>query len=335
MPNNYSDISACAKGGNIWGLLLAAFLLPVAVYSQSTPTLKWSTDTTKIRIGEQVKLNLEVRAPKDALVDFPSLQFKSDSMEVVDRSKIDTSYKKNEAIYRIVYSFTSFEKGKYIVPPIQVKAGEEILSTESFKIDVATVAVDTLRQPRYGIKDIHPDPYTAGEIFRKYYWILIVLAIAALLAWETWRILKRRREKKLPPEMLLSPYERAKFRLDRLDREKLIEKGQVKDFYIELTDVIRLYLDEQYGIPAPESTSEETLRDVRKLHLGKEQYGKLRDLLLDADLVKFAKMFPGGSENERYRKYTEEIVDSLRPQENPEGKAAENEQKRKEENVGE
>ena len=253
-------------------------------------------------------------------------------MEVVGRSKIDTSYKRDEAIYRITYRITSFEKGKYLVPAIEVKAGESILTTDPFQVQVSTVEVDTLRQARYGIKDIRTDRYTAGEVFRKYYWILIALAVAALLAWEIWRIVKRRRENRLPPEMLLSPYERAKFRLDRLDREKLLEKGQVKDFYIALTDVIRLYLDEQYGIPAPESTSDQTLRDVRKLPLTREQYGKLRDLLLDADLVKFAKMFPSAPENERYRQYTEELVESLRPAEaSQDTPQAQQQQQRKEE----
>ena len=96
--------------------------------------------------------------------------------------------------------------------------------------------------------------------------------------------------------------------------------------------MIRLYLDEQYGIPAPESTSDQTLRDVRKLPLTREQYGKLRDLLLDADLVKFAKMFPSAPENERYRQYTEELVESLRPAEAPQDTPqAQQQQQRKEE----
>ena len=333
MQKNYSVISACDNLLRKVLPILLVLALPWAAAGQSTPpTLTWSTDTTRIRIGEQIHLGLEVRAPKDALVDFPELRFQSDSMEVVGRSKIDTSYKRDEAIYRITYRLTSFEKGKYLVPAIEVKAGESILTTDPFQVQVSTVEVDTLRQARYGIKDIRTDRYTAGEVFRKYYWILIALAVAALLAWEIWRIVKRRREYRLPPEMLLSPYERAKFRLDRLDREKLLEKGQVKDFYIALTDVIRLYLDEQYGIPAPESTSDQTLRDVRKLPLTREQYGKLRDLLLDADLVKFAKMFPSAPENERYRQYTEELVESLRPAEAPQDTPqAQQQQQRKEE----
>lgn len=332
MQRKCSDISACAK--TALTVLVLSVVPPAAAFAQSAPSITWSTDTTKIRIGEQIELGIEVRAPKDAIVAFPELQFKSDSMEVVRRSKIDTAYKKGEAVYSISYYLTSFEKGKYTVPPIPVKAGNDTLSTEAFRVDVATVPVDTLKQARYGIKDIRTDSYTPGELFRKYYWLLIVLAVAGLLAWEIWRIAKRRRARKLPPEMLLSPYERAKFRLGRLDGEKLIEQGRIKDFYIELTDVIRFYLDEQYGIPAPENTTEQTLREVRKLKLDKEQYGKLRELLLDADLVKFAKMFPSGEENDRYRRYTEEIIDHLQPVTEPAGTSPIGKRK-EEENVGE
>lgn len=291
------------------------------------PTLKWSTDTTKIRIGEQVKLNIEVRAPKNDEVSFPDIQFASDSMEVVGMSDIDTSYKKDDAVYKVVYSLTSFDKGKYRVPPVEIKAGGQILTTDPFTVDVATVEVDTLKQARYSIKDIRPEPYTAGEIWKKYYWVLIVLAVLALLIWETVRLARRRREAKIPPEMLLSPYERAKFRLNRLDEEHLVQKGRIKDFYVALTDVIRLYLDEQYGLPAPESTSDEILKDVRKLKLSKEEYAKLRNLLMDADLVKFAKMYPSDADNERYRLYTENIIDTLRPEEEEEKTDAEAEGK--------
>lgn len=316
MRKNYSVTSVCVKAILRAGMLWAVFAVPLVLSAERTtppPSLTWDKDTTRIRIGEQIKLNLELRAPKDALIDFPNLRFASDSMEVVRRSKIDTSFKRDQAIYRITYHLTSFEKGNYVIPAIDVRAGDSVLSTQAFRVNVAGVDVDTLRQARYGIKDVRTDRYTAGELFRKYYWILIALAVLALLVWEIRRLAQQRREKKLPPEMLLSPYERAQFRLRRLDGEKLLEEGRIKDFYIALTDVIRLYLDEQFGIPAPESTSDQTLRDVRRLHLTRAQYDKLRELLLDADLVKFAKMFPSEEENLRYRRYTEEIVESLRP----------------------
>ena len=155
MQKNYSVISACDNLLRKVLPILLVLALPWAAAGQSTPpTLTWSTDTTRIRIGEQIHLGLEVRAPKDALVDFPELRFQTDSMEVVGRSKIDTSYKRDEAIYRITYRLTSFEKGKYLVPAIEVKAGESILTTDPFQVQVSTVEVDTLRQARYGIKDI-------------------------------------------------------------------------------------------------------------------------------------------------------------------------------------
>lgn len=340
MQKNYSVISVCAKTILRTGMLWAAFVVSLSLSADPAkpPVLTWSKDTARIRIGEQIRVDLELRAPKDALIDFPNLRFASDSMEVVRRSKIDTSFKRDQAVYRVAYHLTSFEKGNYVVPAIEVRAGDTVLSTQAFRVHVAGVDVDTLRQARYGIKDIRCDRYTAGEFLKKYYWVLIVLAVLALLGWEIRRLAKQRREKKLPPEMLLSPYERARFRLRRLDGEKLLDEGRVKDFYIALTDVVRLYLDEQFGIPAPESTSDQTLRDVRRLHLTRQQYDKLRELLLDADLVKFAKMFPSEQENLRYRRYTEEIVESLRPDtETPENAPGESPQERKEttEHVGE
>ena len=315
MQKNYSDILKIDKRNAL--LAFALLLFPYFSFAQSSPTISWKADTTKIRIGEQIKLSIEVKAPKKDIVVFPDIQTNTDSLEIVGKSTVDTSFKKDNAIYGVVYSITSFDTGKYNIPGIKVLAGRDTLSTDPFNIEVITVPVDTLKQSRYGIKDVKEDPYTFKEIAQKYYWIPILILVLTLLAWEVWRIIKRRRIAKIAPEMLLSPYERAKYRLNRLDNAKYIEKGEVKEFYIALTDVIRLYLDEQFCLPAPESTSAEILADMKKLKLSKEQYRQMREFLTDADLVKFAKMFPSGEDNERYRIYTETIIDTLRPEPAP------------------
>ncbi|MDD4820000.1 MAG: BatD family protein [Flavobacteriales bacterium] len=320
MQKNYSDILKIDRLAVV--SLFLMMLLPLFAFAQSAPTISWKADTTKIRIGEQIKLSIEVKAPKKDIVVFPDITTNTDSLEIVGKSAVDTSFKKDNAIYAVVYNITSFDPGKYSIPGIKVLAGMDTLSTDPFNIEVITVPVDTLKQSRYGIKDVREDPYTFKEVVQKYYWIPIALVILALIAWEVYRLIKRRRLAKIAPEMLLSPYERAKYRLNRLDSAKYIEKGQVKEFYVGLTDVIRLYLDEQFGLPAPESTSAEILADMKKLKLSKEQYRQMREFLTDADLVKFAKMFPSGEDNERYRLYTETIIDTLRPVETPTEKPA-------------
>ena len=312
MQKNYWDISGANKL-YVWAVFLSFMIGIPMLHAQNSPTISWQTDTTKIRLGEQINLSIEVTAPRKDIVAFPEIKPSTDSIEVLGHGKIDTTYKKERAIYKTTYRITSFDEGKYHIPPIQVKAGEDIITTDPFEIEVLTVPVDTLLQARYGIKDIRTDRYTFTEVLQQYWWIPLVLIVLALLVWEIIRVIRKERIKRMAPELLLSPYERAKFRLNRLDEAGYIEKDMVKEYYVGLTDVIRLYLDEEFDLPAPESTSSEILAEIKKLHLTHEQYHQMREFLTDADLVKFAKMFPSPDDNNRYRMFIEAIIDSLRP----------------------
>ena len=312
MQKNYWDILRVNKLC-VWAVFLFFIAGISSLYAQSSPTISWQTDTTKIRLGEQINLSIEVSAPRKDIVAFPEIKPSTDSIEVLGHGAIDTSYKKERATYKTTYRITSFDEGKYRIPPIQVKAGEDVLTTDPFEIEVLTVPVDTLQQARYGIKDIRTDRYTFVEVLQKYWWIPVALLVLALIIWEIIRLVRRERIKRMAPELLLSPYERAKFRLNRLDESGYIEKDMVKEYYVGLTDVIRLYLDEEFDMPAPESTSSEILAEIKKLHLTHEQYYQMREFLTDADLVKFAKMFPSPDDNKRYRLFIEAIIDTLRP----------------------
>jgi hypothetical protein len=106
-----------------------------------------------------------------------------------------------------------------------------------------------------------------------------------------------RQKRKNPEAFSLKPLEPAHviaFRnLDRLKEEKLWEKGEVKQYYTRLTEITRHYIERQYGIPAMESTTEEILYAFRKTNTEDNLLDEmLEELLVLADLVKFAKEDP-------------------------------------------
>ena len=112
------------------------------------------------------------------------------------------------------------------------------------------------------------------------------------------------RQRKLDPEIFsIKPQEPAHvvaFRdLDRLKESKLLETGEVKQFYTRLTEISRIYIERQYGIPALERTTDEILDAFRKSNTeGSILDEMLRELLELADLVKFAKEDPLPMENQ-------------------------------------
>jgi hypothetical protein len=87
--------------------------------------------------------------------------------------------------------------------------------------------------------------------------------------------------------------------LDLLKEAKLWQQGQVKQYYTNLTDIIRIYIEQRFEVPAMEQTSDEILASLRKIAIEDEScFAALKEILLLADLVKFAKALPLPNENE-------------------------------------
>ncbi|MBQ4439851.1 MAG: hypothetical protein II909_01775 [Kiritimatiellae bacterium] len=111
--------------------------------------------------------------------------------------------------------------------------------------------------------------------------ILLAAAICALVVFAL-RLLARRVR-----EHFMSPIERARVELDRLVKSNLPAKGRFKDFYVELTMVVRRYIQRKYSIKAPNLTTEEFL--ALKSTVGNMEMGDLlKEFLESADMVKFA-----------------------------------------------
>lgn len=117
-------------------------------------------------------------------------------------------------------------------------------------------------------------------------WIAIAAAALAILAAVAFLAMRIRRK---VVEMRMSPRERALAELDRLLRRNLVHKGMYKDFYVELTHVVRRYIERAHGIRAAEQTTQEFLRAASgRPEFAGEVLLRLRAFLESADLVKFA-----------------------------------------------
>ena len=267
-------------------------------------------DTTNIRIGEQIEYKISV--DKQENVVFPKLVLDSlKKVEVVEEFKIDTT----ETKYIKKYLLTSFDSGRYVIPQQNILINKKKFLTDSLLIDVATVKVDTLKQNLYEIKGIKNQPIVFDD-FKSYIWI--VLAIIALILLYYYFIFRKKKEK-IAEENRIPPYELAMQRLGELDGKQLWQQDKIKLYYIELTDIIRTYLERELNIPALESTTDElmeTIRDFNKiktLDLKKETVINLQKLLKEADLVKFAKHKPLSDEITNHRTDTESIINELKP----------------------
>ncbi|PIE48815.1 MAG: hypothetical protein CSA39_05800 [Flavobacteriales bacterium] len=295
-------------------------------YAQNTPQIpeiQATVDTAKIRIGEQINYQIVIKNAKVG-IDLLPLQLDSlNKIEIVKDNPIDTL--KDKLVKK--YVLTSFDSGSYEIPAQQIYVWSQEYTTKPIKIDVATVAVDTTKQKMFPIKAIQKEPYTFDDFKQYLWWLLaVILLLLVVILYFVFR------KKKTPEEKLatIPPYELALQQLQALDKKQLWQQNKIKRYYFELTDILRNYIERELHIPAMESTSNELLTTLQDFNLSssildipEETILKLRKLLNEADLVKFAKYVPLANEIEIHRKYTGEILDELQPKKVEEHEAVE------------
>ncbi|MEL6916865.1 MAG: hypothetical protein AAFO99_03950 [Bacteroidota bacterium] len=279
--------------------------------SQSKPSVNSEIDTTFIKIGEQIKYKITVETDSTDLVFFPEGQTFS-PLETVEAFAIDTTRKKNRVTLQRIYALTQFDSGVYTIPQQRIAINEKPFFTDSVVINVATVPVDTLTQKMYDIKSLIAVEKSYAKLWWILFWVLLgLLMIGGLLYWFVFRKKPLTEEEK---EALLPPYDRALLELKRLENSKYLIQDEYKQYYSELTDIVRSYLEEDAHVSALESTTDqlidklEMLRDAGELKLENDTINQFKRILQTADLVKFAKSKPPVSSAEQDRKSIEEIV---------------------------
>lgn len=291
-------------------LVYILLLFTAFAYGQN-PMVKAQIGTSKIRIGEQIELQISVRETK--YVNLPPLKL-NPGLEVVDTLKLDTI--KEGLIQK--YIITGFDSGSYYIPQQQIFVRNQAYLTDSLLVEVATVEVDTTKIKKFPIKTIKKEPYTFDDFKIYIYLALIILAIIGF--WIYYFVIKKRKQKEEEPTYrALAPYEEAMYKLNQLDEKLLWQNNKVKAFYSELTDIIRTYIERELKVPALERTSDEIIETIKDFHeaetikTDKETIEKLKALFREADLVKFAKSKPLAPEIEEDRKDAEEVIHNLKP----------------------
>ena len=283
-------------------LALFLSLLSIAVWSQ--PKVTTSIDTVKNKIGTEFKLSLKTNVDTLSKVKFPESKFFG-ALEVLESYKVDTVKKGDR--YELIkkYGLTQFDSGKYTIPRIPIIINGKTVYSDSLAIEISDVKVDTLKQKMFDIKDIATVKSPMGN-----WWIYVLVVIGLIgLGFLIFYLLKNRKPKaKAEVIVYKTPIEKATTLLQQLESKELWQKGAVKDYYSELTDIVRNYIEEEIKIPAMESTTSELIEGLRKaakqkkLKLSNDTVENLEKVLQQADLVKFAKVTPMDYEIEEDKK---------------------------------
>ena len=262
-------------------------------------------DSTTLFIGDQTDLHLRATGEVGEQVTMPMLDKELiPGVEIVDRTIVDTlTLKDGRVQYDQYLTLTSFEDSLFYIAPLPFVSGDDTVWSEGLTLNVVQpFEMDTTDMAITDIKGVYKAPIWWWGIFR---WVLLALLLAGVGVAGYYLItyLQSRKRTEDGNEAATEPLrpaeEVALEKLDAIKEKKIWQQGQVKEYYTQLTDVVREYIARRFEVSSVEQTSDETLRDIRPLlNERKDLYDQLRKMLTLADLVKFAKWSATPDENE-------------------------------------
>jgi len=270
--------------------------------------LRGRTDVDTIVVGQPFDYQLSLTIPKDYFVEWKQFgDTLSKSIDVINIEDVKTTAINNSdnVIMTQNLTLTSFDTGYVYVPEIAITYSKSLqdsirytLRTDEKELYVTTVAVDTTEAFR-PIKGVMRQGLTAKEVFP---WIAIVIIIAGVVYLiiylkkhkKTKDVVVEEKKKPTIPAIIT-----ARAKLAEMKDNEVWNTPQTKDYYTDLTDIAREYLEGQFEIDAIEMTTDEIMEAVNKLDLNNLTKSKLQDTLTTADLVKFAKANPSAEQNKQ------------------------------------
>jgi hypothetical protein len=276
----------------------------LSVRAQEGPvTVASRVDKSRITIGDLIRYSVTVTHKKDVDVRTPGTGANLGGFEIRDYKVIEPKEQKGLVVSEYEYTISTFFTGEFVIPPLPVAyqiPGDttiRVMATTSIKI-----VVESVKPSEAGdIKDIKPPVEIPLN-----WWMLLMkiglgllavgVSVGGIVLYRRWKsgkgILPVREE---PPR---PPHEIALEALDRLKASDLLEKGEIKLFTIELSEIIRRYIGGRYFVVAMEMTTTEVLEGLSKAGLNDEDFPLFDMFFHRCDLVKFAKHIPPQEETE-------------------------------------
>ena len=270
--------------------------------------LRGRADADTIVVGQPFDYQLSLTIPKDYYVEWGQFgDTLSKSIDVLNVGDITTTPISNSdnVIMSQHLTLTSFDTGYVYVPEIGVTYSKSLqdslrltLYTNEAELYVTTVAVDTTQAFR-PIKTVIRQNVTAKEVFP---WVVVALVIAGIV----YLIIRRKKHPKVKEKVVeekkkpvIPAIVTARAKLAEMRDNESWNSSKTKDYYTDLTDIAREYLEGQFEIDAVEMTTDEIMEAVNTLNINSLTKEKLQETLVTADFVKFAKANPTAEQNKK------------------------------------
>jgi len=287
--------------------ILCLFLLHVDAQDKPKIKVETSVDRTQILMGEEIKYTIGLETDLTELIVFPELK-NIGKLEVIESYLVDSVRKNDKWFLYKRYGITQFDSGDYWLPRIEIIRNSAKYKTDSLLVKVREIKADTTKQKMFPIKDSVVIDYKKDHGYLL--WLLLLLLIPAGIA--VWMLSRKRT--KTTYEDTLQPFEWTKYRLQVLDDSRVLDDKDWKEYYTELTYIIRKYLDSKVYGQALESTTDQLLNELKTVMSEKGMsitattQSRLEAILHRADLIKFAGASGDGISAKEDRLHVNDII---------------------------
>ncbi len=283
-------------------------------------TFKAKLDSATLLMGKTTALHLEITQDKGARGFFPGEQADTLSamVEIAERPQADTIDLGNNRIQiNRDLIIQSFDSGMWIIKPIPYVVNGDTAYCNQLTLKVLPVDVSQMKDV-HDIKPVEEVPFNLLDWLPNYWWAwLLALLLIGGGIWAYRKYYKKGINPLKPTRKRLPPYEEAMINLQNLKAAQLWQKGQEKEYFTGLTDILRVYIDRRFHINAVEMTSSQIIDTLKENKETKAVNEQLEMILEVADIVKFANARPLADDNEVAYQRAVNFVEATRPVEQP------------------
>lgn len=287
--------------------------LPTTSAAQSR--IQAEVDTTLVTVGDRITLTVSVEHATDATVVWPD-SLTLAPFEVLEAAVLPSRASEQGSVSSVALSIAAFELGELEIPSFEVAvvregSAPEILETSRFGVEVVTVGADETGD----IREIRgPLWIPVGPL--GFLLLALLVLVLALLAYVLYRRFRPRLDDKNqgtrgPPPR--PAHELALEALRALEATPLLERGQVKEYHIQVSEIVRTYVERRFRVDALEMTTLEVLSGLERVGVDQSLRDGLKRFLDQCDLVKFAKVRPDAGESRAVLRLGRELVESTIP----------------------
>lgn len=275
-------------------LYIVSWFLVFGTVSGQQLSARWNRNNCLI--GEQVILKIQVReAPKNVnykpysgevpcelLMDSSRLT-QNGTLEVIGLFSDTTYRKKGTPVWEGKYTLTAWDTGVYRFPRIEILIEDSLYTVQPAPL-VVTFEKQTVKDNLIEVPVIIDED---NWWWLKSYWWIGLFPLAAIII-----LIIRRRNIKRVPKRVLSLKERTQIALEALRKQAYWQKGMINEHYIEFSFILRSFLSARFNLNLMERTTYETILLLRTQDVPEPTLERIRRLLQESDMVKFAMGIP-------------------------------------------